>query len=88
MGSMGIRPRLGADAIWWSFPLGSMVSLALAFGYYRFGNWRGSRILPAAPHPAEAVGQAPDTSMGTPCEDAGEVIEARGNATPAAEAAR
>ncbi|SPD59317.1 protein of unknown function (plasmid) [Cupriavidus neocaledonicus] len=65
-----------------------MVSLALALGYYRFGNWRGSQILPVAPHPAEAVGQAPDTSMGTPCEDAGEVVEPAGAATPAAEAAR
>lgn len=65
-----LSPRLGADAIWWSFPLGSIVSVLMAAAYYRFGNWRGSRILPAAPHPGEAVGQAPDTSMGTPCEDA------------------
>ncbi|SPA43288.1 putative multidrug efflux pump [Cupriavidus taiwanensis] len=83
-----LGPRLGADAIWWSFPLGSVVSLALALGYYRLGNWRGSQILPAAPHPAEAVGQAPDTSMGTPCEDAGEVVEAASSARPTAEAAR
>ena len=83
-----LGPRIGADAIWWSFPLGSVVSLALALGYYRFGNWRGSRILPAAPHPAQAVGQAPDTSMGTPCEDAGEVVEPAAAATPATEAAR
>lgn len=83
-----LGPRLGADAIWWSFPLGSVVSLALAIGYYRFGSWRGSQILPVAPHPAEAVGQAPDTSMGTPCEDAGEVVDAASAASPTAEAAR
>lgn len=65
-----LSPRLGADAIWWSFPLGSIVSVLMAAAYYRFGNWRRSQILPAAPHPGEAVGQAPDTSMGTPCEDA------------------
>ncbi|SOY67748.1 MATE family efflux transporter [Cupriavidus taiwanensis] len=83
-----LGPRIGADAIWWSFPLGSVVSLALAIGYYRFGNWRRSQILPAAPHPAGAVGQAPDTSMGTPCEDAGDVVDADDAATPAAQAAR
>ncbi|MGO4307528.1 MATE family efflux transporter [Cupriavidus sp. RAF12] len=64
-----LGPHIGAESVWWSFPLGSVVSVALAFGYYRFGNWKRSHILPGAPH-AQAVGQAPDTSMGTPCEDA------------------
>lgn len=64
-----LEPHIGAESIWWSFPVGSIVSVALAFAYYRFGNWKGSHILPAEPHP-EAVGLAPDTSMGTPCEDA------------------
>ncbi|EYS87079.1 multidrug transporter MatE [Cupriavidus sp. SK-4] len=77
-----LGPRIGAEAIWWSFPLGSVVSVVLAAGYYRFGNWRRSHILPTVPHPAQAVGQAPDTSMGTPCEDAGEVIEETASATP------
>ncbi|MFS8974864.1 MATE family efflux transporter [Cupriavidus necator] len=83
-----LGPRIGADAIWWSFPVGSVVSLVLAFGYYRFGNWRRSHILPAGPHPAEAVGQAPDTSMGTPCEDAGPVSDEAEAATPEAEGVR
>lgn len=64
----GLAGQIGAESIWWSFPLGSVVSVALAFLYYRFGNWKRSHILPATPHP-EAVGQAPDTSMGCPCED-------------------
>jgi putative MATE family efflux protein len=63
-----LGPRIGAESIWWSFPLGSVVSVVLAFLYYRFGNWKRSHILPATPHP-QAVGQAPDTSMGCPCED-------------------
>ncbi|MCY1353208.1 MATE efflux family protein [compost metagenome] len=66
--------RIGADAIWWSFPLGSVVSLGLAISYYQFGGWRRSHILPAGGHPGEAVGQAPDTSMGTPCEDVVEQV--------------
>ncbi|MCG5261191.1 MATE family efflux transporter [Cupriavidus gilardii] len=61
---------IGADAVWWSFPLGSVVSITLAAAYYRFGNWRASQMLPAAPTAGEVVGQAPDTSMGTPTEDA------------------
>ncbi len=64
----GLAKHVGAESIWWSFPLGSVVSVVLAFLYYRFGNWKRSHILPATPHP-EAVGQAPDTSMGCPCED-------------------
>ncbi|MEN7529696.1 MATE family efflux transporter [Cupriavidus sp. 2SB] len=64
-----LGPHIGAESIWWSFPLGSIVSVVLAFAYYRFGNWKSSHILPTMPH-AEAVGQAADTSMGTPCEDA------------------
>jgi Na+-driven multidrug efflux pump len=32
--------RWGADAIWWSFPLASLVSLSLSVSYYRFGGWR------------------------------------------------
>ncbi|QJU57564.1 MATE family efflux transporter [Sphingomonas sp. AP4-R1] len=30
----------GQDILWWSFPVGSCVTLALALLYYRFGNWR------------------------------------------------
>lgn len=30
----------GQDILWWSFPVGSCVTLALAILYYRFGNWR------------------------------------------------
>jgi len=29
-----------ADAIWWSFPVASIVSVTMASLYYQFGNWR------------------------------------------------
>jgi Na+-driven multidrug efflux pump len=48
----GLVDRLGADAIWWSFPLGSIVSLTLSTLYYRFGNWRSAKMIAAAPPPA------------------------------------
>lgn len=41
-------PALGADAIWWSFPLSSLASLAMAWAVYRRGNWRRALPQPAA----------------------------------------
>lgn len=38
-----------ADALWWSFPLGSFVAALLAAAYYRWGRWRNARMIaPAA----------------------------------------
>jgi len=48
----GLVDAWGSDAIWWSFPLGSLMSMLLSIGYYRFGNWRRARMLaPSAPAP-------------------------------------
>ncbi|MEY4576837.1 MAG: hypothetical protein RL701_1540 [Pseudomonadota bacterium] len=41
-------PRLHADAIWWSFPIGSAVSVALCGLYYRSGRWRRARLMSSA----------------------------------------
>jgi Na+-driven multidrug efflux pump len=40
-----LQPTLGADSIWWSFPLGTIVSAILTTAFYRFGNWRSMRML-------------------------------------------
>jgi putative MATE family efflux protein len=32
---------LGSDAIWWSFPIGSVAGLVLAWWFYHYSNWRG-----------------------------------------------
>jgi putative MATE family efflux protein len=37
-------PRYHADAVWWSFPVSSVLSGALAFLYYRYGGWRHAHI--------------------------------------------
>ncbi len=37
--------RLGADAIWWSFPLGSATSMLLLLVYYRLGTWKKAHML-------------------------------------------
>jgi Na+-driven multidrug efflux pump len=54
-------PRIGADAVWLSFPLGSFVMLGFALAYYRFGNWRTRRMLQTVPH-----GDVPDIALSPP----------------------
>jgi Na+-driven multidrug efflux pump len=44
-----LSPRLGADAIWWSFPIGSAASMLLLMSYYRWGGWRKARMLELVP---------------------------------------
>jgi putative MATE family efflux protein len=63
-----LQERFGADAIWWSFPLGAMVSLMLAAAYYRYGGWRDSRMAAGTPadDTATPVAHAPETGMGMP----------------------
>ncbi|PAL25634.1 MATE family efflux transporter [Sphingopyxis sp. GW247-27LB] len=42
-------PALGGDAIWWSFPLSSLASLAMAWIVYKRGNWRRTLHQPGVP---------------------------------------
>lgn len=54
------RPLFGPDALWWSFPASSAMTMLLAALYYRRGGWRHARIVePARPDakapPAHAV---------------------------------
>ena len=46
-----LEPSWGADAIWWSFPLGSMTAMILTIGYYLQGSWRKGRMISEAPPP-------------------------------------
>jgi putative MATE family efflux protein len=48
-----LMPRYGADAIWWSFPMGTVTAATLTTLYYRFGGWRRARMM--AEPPAEAL---------------------------------
>ena len=60
------RNVIGEDALWWSFPAGSITSLILAAVYYRFGRWRTLHMIEDRP----AAGLAPDTGFGMPRERA------------------
>jgi putative MATE family efflux protein len=49
-------PRFGADAIWWSFPLGTTTSAVLTSAYYLHGGWRRARMMRDGPHEAPPRG--------------------------------
>jgi putative MATE family efflux protein len=65
--AIGARGWLGADALWFAFPLSSAVSLAMAAAYYRWGNWR-TRRMPIGPEAA--------------VEQANATLEPEGRTTP------
>jgi putative MATE family efflux protein len=50
-----LQPALGADAIWWSFPVSSLVSMVLSLAYYRYGRWRQARMMAAPEGGVDAV---------------------------------
>jgi putative MATE family efflux protein len=67
--AMLLQPRLEADAIWISFPVGSTTTLLLAGGYYLWGGWRKSRMLDIRPS-----SDSPDTGFGQPMVEESEAI--------------
>jgi Na+-driven multidrug efflux pump len=74
-----LMPRFGAEAIWWSFPLGTVSSALMTGAYFLFGGWRRARMLGP-----EAGGQAPDAGQGAPTMDPQEVDEEAADALEAA----
>lgn len=50
-----LTPRFGAEAIWWSFPLGAISSAALATLYYLYGGWRRARFVRSPPPKTDAA---------------------------------
>ena len=55
-----LQPALGADALWWSFPFGSITAALLAWAYYRWGGWREQGLMLAeldASAEAERIGE-------------------------------
>ncbi len=65
--TMLATPRLGADSIWWSYPIGLAVSNILAISYYRHGSWANAPARDAEAGPA--LGEAPDTGVSPPALD-------------------
>jgi Na+-driven multidrug efflux pump len=78
-----LMPRLGADAVWLSFPVGSLTTLVLAGAYYRWGGWRKARMLDTRPS-----SDAPDTGLGQPMIEESEAIVAAEEAELRGQAAK
>lgn len=70
-----LQPRLGVDAIWWSFPVSAACAMAMQLAYYHWGGWRRARMLPVDPEelatPSEVPAQAPSPVAGR-CPRVGE----------------
>jgi len=78
-----MQPLMGADAIWWSFPVSAFCSMLMVMAYYRWGNWRKAKMMAAPSHAGELATPAevpttppspvadPDAETGEP---AGETI--------------
>ncbi|MBW8816035.1 MAG: MATE family efflux transporter [Caulobacterales bacterium] len=79
-----LEPRMGADAVWLSFPVGSVTVLALAAGYYQWGGWRKSRMLPTTTPATDE----PDTGFGQPMIEEAEMIAEAAAQAPAAQPAK
>jgi Na+-driven multidrug efflux pump len=59
--ALWLTPQLGADALWYSMPIGAGASMLFALAYYRAGTWRKIRMATVSPReitPASA-GEAP-----------------------------
>jgi Na+-driven multidrug efflux pump len=58
--ALSLRPMLGVDALWWSFPAGSLATLVGAALYYRYGPWRrGTLRVPQAEAEATSTSAEP-----------------------------
>jgi MATE family, multidrug efflux pump len=74
-----LEPTMGADAIWYSFPIGSGTTLLLAGAYYLWGGWRKARMLPTT----TPVTDEPDTGFGQPMIEEAETIAEAASRAPA-----
>jgi putative MATE family efflux protein len=59
--ALALLDKWQADAIWWSFPISSLVAVVLSLLYYKYGHWRTLRLNPVT------QGRAP-VPVATPVE--------------------
>lgn len=50
------RPWLGGEAVWWAYPVGAAVSVALTVAFYASGGWRRGDASPSMAHAPVAGG--------------------------------
>ena len=56
--AVGAYSWLGADALWLSFPVGSLANVVLAIAFYLHGGWRRARMMPTPISVDEAIEEA------------------------------
>ena len=56
--ALALRPVIGVDALWWSFPIGSAANVVLAALYYQYGPWRRGVLSVPDEHEQEGEQQA------------------------------
>jgi Na+-driven multidrug efflux pump len=56
-------PHWGAEAIWWSFPLGTLTSSVLTGLYFRYGGWRKVRMMRHRPGEEELEVREADEAL-------------------------
>ena len=65
-----LQPAWGAEAIWWSYPVSSAVSMTLAILYYRYGKWRSASMI-------SNNAEVSEQEASVPCENAADAANAR-----------
>ena len=67
-----LRPSMGVDAVWWSFPVSAAAAMLMSLAYYQWGGWRHARMLAPDPHriaiPSEVPSMAPSPIADPPPE--------------------
>jgi putative MATE family efflux protein len=74
--AMLLKPAWGPDAIWWSFPMGTIVSAVLSALYYQFGGWRKLHMLKL--HHPWGAGPEPGAGVETGLDEDGEELSRPG----------
>jgi len=44
-----LLPHIGAEALWWTMPIGSVAAMLMAIGHYRAGKWRKIHMRTTSP---------------------------------------
>lgn len=52
---LALRPSIGVDALWWSFPIGTALSVGFNGVYYFRGGWRKISLLATVEEAEEFV---------------------------------
>ncbi len=63
--AMLLRPIMGADAIWWSFPLATIASSLMNLAFYWHGGWKRARMLVGG----RPTGEPPDAGNAPPAAE-------------------